>query len=380
MHTVLVVFGTRPEGIKLAPVIRALRARKGVRVVVANAGQHAEMLDQHLEPFGIQTDHRLDLLRPGQPLDRLTARALVEIASVVRGESPELIVVQGDTTTVLASALAAFYARVPVAHVEAGLRTGMLDHPFPEEMNRRVAGALATLHFAPTERARENLLREGVDPDAIEVTGNTVIDAVCWMDQHAHTPEEIRPLVEDPRRRILVTAHRRESWGAPMDEIGAAISELAASRPDVLVVFPIHPNPVVRKSIVQPTRGLDNVVLMEPLPYPAFVRLMSSAFLLLTDSGGVQEEAAALHKPVLVMREVTERSEGVDTGTSLLVGRRAGDIVAAVRTLLSKPEEYALRAAAPNPYGDGRAGERIAARIVRFLDSAPASLATEQRS
>jgi UDP-N-acetylglucosamine 2-epimerase (non-hydrolysing) len=372
MHTVLVAFGTRPEGIKLAPVIRALRERARLRVVVANVGQHAEMLDQHMAPFEITPDHHLKVIRPGQPLDELTGRALVEIAGVIRSEAPDLVVVQGDTTTVFASALAAFYERVPVAHVEAGLRTGIPDLPFPEEMNRRLIGAITRLHFPPTDAARNNLLREGVEPSHILVTGNTVIDAVRWMSERAETPPELKPILDDPRRLIVVTAHRRESWGMPMDQIAEALARLAG-QPDVLIVFPIHPNPIVRGSVFPRVEGLDNVVIIEPLAYPAFVRLMAASTLLLTDSGGIQEEAAALGKPVLVMREVTERAEGVATGTSVMVGREVDVILEAAGRLLRDPAEYQRRAGAPNPYGDGRAAERIADSIEAFFEDPGAS-------
>jgi len=364
---ILVAFGTRPEGIKLAPVIRALREREGQRITVANVGQHAQMLEQHMAPFEIVPDHRLEVIRPGQPLDELTARALTELSAVLRAEHPDLVVVQGDTTTVFAAGLAAFYERIPVAHVEAGLRTGIPELPFPEEMNRRLLGALTTLHFPPTEAARQNLLREGVPDRNILVTGNTVIDAVRWMSARAETPPDLKPVLDDPRRRIVVTAHRRESWGIPMDAIGEALAQLSED-PAVLIVFPIHPNPVVRESILPRVDGRDNVVMCEPLAYPGFVRLMASATLLLTDSGGIQEEAAALGKPVLVMRDVTERAEGVETGTSVMVGRDVDAIVMTARRLLADPDEYRRRAQAPNPYGDGRAAERIADRIGAFLE------------
>lgn len=366
MRTVLVAFGTRPEGIKLAPVIRALRESDDLRVIVANVGQHGTMLDQHLEPFDITPDHRLEVIRPAQPLDELTARAVVDVSGVLRDETPDLVMVQGDTTTVFATALAAFYLRIPVAHVEAGLRTGIPDLPFPEEMNRRLVGALTTLHFPPTEAARANLLREGIDPERILVTGNTVIDAVRWMSARAEAPPDLKPLLDDPRRLIVVTAHRRESWGIAMDQIGEALARIA-DEPDVLIAFPIHPNPVVRASIFPRIAGRENVRIMEPLPYPAFVRLMAASTLLLTDSGGIQEEAAALKKPVLVMRDVTERAEGVTSGTSVMVGRDLDVIVGTARRLLADPDEYRRRAEAPNPYGDGRASQRIAERIVAFL-------------
>jgi UDP-N-acetylglucosamine 2-epimerase (non-hydrolysing) len=370
MRTILVAFGTRPEAIKLAPVIRALAAIPDMRVRVANVGQHAEMLDETIAAFGIETDHRLEVIRPEQTLEALTARALKSIGEVIRADAPDMVVVQGDTTTTFVSALAAFYARVPVAHVEAGLRTGIADLPFPEEMNRRLTSAITTLHFPPTDDAAANLLREGVEKDRVLVTGNTVLDALRWvLDQEDAPPADIKPLIADPRRRIVVTAHRRESWGVPMEEIGAAIAELARSDPGLLIVFPIHPNPSVRRAIGPKVKGLDNVVMREPLPYPGFVHLMASAHILLTDSGGIQEEAAALGKPVLVMRDVTERAEGIATGTAELIGRESAEIIKAVRKLLDDDDAYRARSEAPNPYGDGHAAQRIAERIAVFVTS-----------
>jgi UDP-N-acetylglucosamine 2-epimerase (non-hydrolysing) len=368
MRTVLVAFGTRPEAIKLAPVIRALADLPGLRVRVANVGQHAEMLDETIAAFGIDTDHRLEVIREEQTLEALTARALKGIGEVIRADAPDIVVVQGDTTTTFVSALAAFYARVPVAHVEAGLRTGIPDLPFPEEMNRRLTSVITTLHFPPTDDAAANLLREGVEAERVIATGNTVLDALRWMLERGDPPpEDLEQVLNDPRRKIVVTAHRRESWGVPMEEIGSAIAELAGGDDGVLVVFPIHPNPAVRRAIGPKVTGLPNVVIREPLPYPAFVHLMNAAHILLTDSGGIQEEAAALRKPVLVMRDVTERAEGIATGTAELIGRDSRAIVKAVRRLLDDDDAYAQRAGAPNPYGDGHAAERIAERIARFL-------------
>jgi UDP-N-acetylglucosamine 2-epimerase (non-hydrolysing) len=371
MRTVLVAFGTRPEAIKLAPVIRALADMPRVRVRVANVGQHAEMLDETIAAFGIETDHRLEVIRSEQTLEALTARALKSIGEVIRADAPDMVVVQGDTTTTFVSALAAFYARVPVAHVEAGLRTGIPDLPFPEEMNRRLTSGITTLHFPPTDDAAANLLREGVEAARLLVTGNTVLDALRWMLERGDPPpDDLVSVLNDSRRRIVVTAHRRESWGVPMEEIGAAIAELARDDDGLLVVFPIHPNPAVRRAIGPKVKGLDNVVIREPLPYPAFVHLMNAAHILLTDSGGIQEEAAALRKPVLVMRDVTERAEGIASGTAELIGRDSRAIVKAVRRLLDDEAAYKQRAEAPNPYGDGHAAERIAQRIAAFLDGA----------
>ena len=367
MRTILVAFGTRPEAIKLAPVIRALAELPDIRVRVANVGQHAEMLDETIAAFGIDPDHRLEVIREGQTLEALTARALKGIGEVIRDDAPDIVVVQGDTTTTFVSALAAFYARVPVAHVEAGLRTGIPDLPFPEEMNRRLTSAITTLHFAPTDDAAANLLREGVEKERVLTTGNTVLDALRWMLQRGDPPPpDLKQVLDDPRRKIVVTAHRRESWGVPMEEIGSAVSQLAGDE-NLLVVFPIHPNPTVRKAIQPKVKGMSNVIIREPLPYPAFVHLMNAAHILLTDSGGIQEEAAALRKPVLVMRDVTERAEGIATGTAELIGREAEAIVKAVRRLLDDDPAYEKRAGAANPYGDGRAAERIAEAIEAFL-------------
>ena len=367
MWRVLVSFGTRPEAIKLASVIRRLDADPRVAPVIVNVGQHAEMLDRTLASLGIEADHRLDIIRPGAPLDDLTARGLTSIGAVLDDEYPDLVVVQGDTTTVVTAALASFYRHIPVAHVEAGLRTGIPDLPFPEEMNRRLTAALSTLHYAPTTRARDNLLAEGINPAAVTVTGNTAIDAVHWvLEQRDPAPADVAAFLDDPRRLIVVTAHRRESWGAPMEAIGEALADLARD-PKVLVVFPIHPNPVVREAISGRTGERDNIVIIEPLPYASFVRLMAAAHVLLTDSGGIQEEAAALRKPVIVMRDVTERPEGVTSGTSVVVGRSPAEIVREVRLLLDDPEAYRVRTEVPNPYGDGRAAERITAGISSYL-------------
>ncbi|MFA5890654.1 MAG: UDP-N-acetylglucosamine 2-epimerase (non-hydrolyzing) [Actinomycetota bacterium] len=369
MPKILVSYGTRPEGIKLAPVIHELRARAGVDVVTLNVGQHGAMLDETMDAFSIASKHRLEVISPGQTLDDLTARALPPIGRTISGEQPDMVIGQGDTTTVFVTALAAFYHRVPFAHVEAGLRTHIPDLPFPEEMNRRLATALSSLHFAPTTESRANLLREGVADELISVTGNTVIDALLWMLEQGPGPgAALAPILADSRRLVVITAHRRESWGVPMEEIGAAVTELAETSPDVLFVFPIHPNPRVREAFGPAMRSLGNVQIIEPVPYTSFVHLMKRADLLLTDSGGIQEEAAALQKPVLVMRDVTERGEGLATGTSTLVGRDRSTITGAVRSILSDPVEYQRHVSLENPYGDGRAALRIADRIIAFLD------------
>jgi UDP-N-acetylglucosamine 2-epimerase (non-hydrolysing) len=365
---ILTIFGTRPEAIKLFPVIRALAADGRFASRVCATGQHREMLDQVLALTGIAPDHDLGLMQPGQSLDALTAALLTGIGPVLDAERPDWVVVQGDTATALAGALAAYYRHIPVAHVEAGLRSGDIHHPWPEEINRRIVGTIAALHCAPTETAAEALRRENVAPATVHVTGNTVIDALHWATARiAAEPELAAGLAKlerrfAKRRIVAVTTHRRESFGAGMDAIAAAVRRLAA-RPDVAVIFPVHPNPAVREVMERELGGLANVALVAPLDYPHFVRLLGIADLLLTDSGGVQEEAPALGKPVLVMRETTERPEGVAAGTARLVGTDPDRIVAEAEWLLDDPAAYAAMARAHNPFGDGRS----AARIVELL-------------
>lgn len=368
---VLVVFGTRPEAIKVAPIVAALTAAADMSPVPVVTGQHRAILDQVLELFGIRPAHDLDIIAPRQTLGDITTRALQGLEGVMQEERPDVVMVQGDTTTTFAGALAAFYAGVPVVHVEAGLRTGDVRSPFPEEMNRRLTTRLATLHLAPTATARSALLAEGVDRDAVVVTGNSVIDALQQTVRRdvPWTQPVLSDIEQDPRKVLLVTAHRRESWGAGMADIGAALATIADDRPDVLLVFPIHPNPVVRQAILPALEGRQNVRILEPLPYGEFARLMARADILLTDSGGVQEEAPALGKPVLVMRETTERPEAVLAGTAKVVGTQPSLIVAEVGRLLDDPSAYGAMANAVNPYGDGRAAERtVAALRWRFAD------------
>lgn len=362
---VLSVFGTRPEAIKLFPLLHALEgdARFVSRICVS--GQHRGMLDQVLAIADIQPHHDLDLMQPDQSLDQLTARLLTGIGSVLDSEQPDTVVVQGDTATAMAGALAAYYRKIPVAHVEAGLRSGDIHHPWPEEVNRKTIAALAALHLAPTETAAEALRRENVDPATIHVTGNTVIDALHWItrkvEENPGLARNLLPLEQRfaGRRIIGVTTHRRENFGQGMEAIADAVRTLAA-RPDVAVIFPVHLNPNVRAVMNQRLAGLDNVALLEPLDYPHFARLLDIAHLMLTDSGGVQEEAPALGKPVLVMRETTERPEGVEAGTALLVGTRADRLVKEVERLLDDPDAYERMARAHNPFGDGQASGRIA--------------------
>ena len=357
---VLFVFGTRPEAIKLAPVVRCLKddARFEARVVVT--AQHREMLDQVLQAFSIAPDYDLNVMQPGQTLTEAASRILAALEPVFERERPDCVLVQGDTTTTFCGALAAFYKRIPVAHVEAGLRTGDLRQPFPEEMNRVLTSRLATLHFAATEGAAQNLRREGVHAATIFVTGNTGIDAVLAVR------DSLPPVEAGAKKIILVTAHRRESFGPGFLNICRALRRLGR-RGDVEIVYPVHPNPNVRDVVHAELGQVANIRLIEPLQYVAFVDQMRRAHILLTDSGGVQEEGPSLGKPVLVMREKTERPEAVEAGTALLVGTDEEKIVAETTRLLEDPEEYARRARIHNPYGDGQASARIRdALIIRF--------------
>ena len=366
---VMVVFGTRPEAIKVAPLIQALAAAPWSRPVVAVTAQHRRILDQVLDLFTIRHNYDLDIMRSGQTLTDVTVGALDGLGPALADADPDLVVVQGDTTTTFAAALASFYRRVPVVHLEAGLRTGDVLSPYPEEMNRRLTSQLASLHLAPTPTARASLLAEGVKPDSVVVTGNTVIDALHWTvgRRVPYRDQELAALDTDPRKVLLVTAHRRESWGEPMTAIGAALADLARSEPDLLIVLPIHPNPRVRQALLPAVTGLDNVLVVEPLAYGEFARLLNRATIVLTDSGGVQEEAPSLGKPVLVMRDTTERPEAVAAGTAQLVGTDHDQILAGVRRLLHDPAQYAAMANAVNPYGDGQAAERSCQAIAQFL-------------
>jgi UDP-N-acetylglucosamine 2-epimerase (non-hydrolysing) len=369
---VLVVFGTRPEAIKLAPVIRELKAWAGragtvdpaCTVKVCVTAQHREMLDQVLRLFDIVPDYDLHVMAANQTPTRVAAAVLTRLEPILRAEEPEWVLVQGDTTTVAAAALAAFYARAKVGHVEAGLRTGDKWQPFPEEINRRVAGSIADLHFAPTERARQNLLREGVPSDHIRVTGNPVIDALQWVAGQPWHRSPLRldgaPVQVANAKVLFVTAHRRENFGAPLEQICLALRDLAARYDgQVHIVYAVHRNPNIQTPVHRLLGGLPNVTLTPPLDYLATVQLLQRAHLVLTDSGGLQEEAPSLGKPVLVLREVTERPEGVDAGTVQVVGVQREAIVQATVRLLEDPQAYAAMATAVNPYGDGKASQRI---------------------
>ncbi|WP_207744354.1 non-hydrolyzing UDP-N-acetylglucosamine 2-epimerase [Desulfallas sp. Bu1-1] len=362
---VLVVFGTRPEAIKMAPLVQMLQKDGQLDCRVAVTAQHREMLDQVLRLFDIAPDYDLNIMRAGQTLFDITGRALAGLQEVLEAERPDLVLVHGDTTTTFVAALAAYYMQLPVGHVEAGLRTGNKYSPFPEEMNRRLAGALAELHFAPTARARANLLREGVDPAQIFVTGNTVIDALLATVRKDYRFGD--PLLDEMdfnrHRVILMTTHRRENLGDPMREIYLALREVLERHPDVRVIFPVHKNPAVRRVVQEVLGGSDQVHLVEPMDYEPFVNLMARCHLVLTDSGGMQEEAPSLGKPVLVLRNTTERPEAVEAGTVRLVGTSRGTVREETERLLVDRDHYRAMAEAVNPYGDGRAAARIVQAI-----------------
>ncbi len=374
MTRVLLIFGTRPEAIKLCPVIRQMqRHGEGLQVRVCVTAQHRGMLDQVLDCFEVHPDYDLDLMQPGQTLAETTARVLTALDPVLLREAPAMAVVQGDTTTTMAGAIAAFYRGIPVAHVEAGLRTGDLSQPFPEEFNRLVTTRIAALHFAPTEGARRNLLAEGVPEERILVTGNSGVDAILEVAGAllqgrlpAPTWPWLGPKGHPTRKLIVVTAHRRESFGEGLERICDALAELAA-RPDVQIVYPVHRNPHVLDPVTRRLEGHPHIVLTEPLDYASFVDLMRRAYLIVTDSGGIQEEAPSLGKPVLVLRERTERPEAVEAGTVKLVGSDPRKIVAEAAWLLDDPAEYQRRSRIHNPYGDGQASGRITAAIEGYL-------------
>ncbi|MBZ5611591.1 MAG: UDP-N-acetylglucosamine 2-epimerase (non-hydrolyzing) [Acidobacteriia bacterium] len=381
MRKILLIFGTRPEAIKLCPVIRSLReyssspveaaARGAFDVKVCVTGQHRQMLDQVLEAFEVKPDHDLDLMLPGQTLFQSTSRILAGLEGVLKSERPDMVMVQGDTTTTFCGALAAFYLHVPVSHVEAGLRTGDLRQPFPEEMNRVLTSRLAALHFAATEEAAENLRREGVAACSISVTGNTGIDAVLYvrdgLEQRRLRGGNWPELEASSKKLVLVTAHRRESFGEGFERICRALAELA-ERPDVLIVYPVHPNPNVQDPVQRYLAGHPNIRLIEPVSYVPFVDLMRRAYLLITDSGGIQEEGPSLGKPILVLREKTERPEAVRAGTVKLVGTEVAAIVNEATRLIEDRDAYEAMARVHNPYGDGKASPRIAAVIHSFLE------------
>jgi UDP-N-acetylglucosamine 2-epimerase (non-hydrolysing) len=358
---VLVVIGTRPEAIKMAPVIQTLRARCGFEVVVCLTAQHRELLDQVIRVFDLPVDFDLNLMRQNQTIFDVTSDVLLAMKGVLEEVRPEVMLIHGDTTTSFAAALAGYYLKVPVGHVEAGLRTYDKHQPFPEEMNRRLGDALCDYHYAPTPGAKAHLLQEHLPEANIIVTGNTVIDALLEVAARPYTfTDALLEQAGQERKLLLVTAHRRESFGEPFREMCEAMRDLAANNADLEVIYPVHPNPNVRRVTDEVLAGQDRVHLIEPLDYLPFVHLLKKAHIVLTDSGGIQEEAPSLGKPVLVMREVTERPEAVEAGTARLVGNRYGRIVEEVQRLLDDAEAYSAMASAANPYGDGKAAERIA--------------------
>lgn len=362
---VLVALGTRPEAIKLAPVIMELRRHQDrIQTVVCATGQHREMMPQVLKTFGLQPDFDLDVMKTNQSLADVTCAVLAGMDTVLEREKPDMMLVQGDTTTTMAASLAAFYRRIPVGHVEAGLRTGDRYKPFPEEINRRLTTHIADCHFAPTELSRRNLLHEGVSDDHILVTGNTVVDALNYIVANLQTlAPRVVPEVLDGKHVILVTAHRRESFGSGIRQICEALRCLSLSRSDILIIYPVHLNPNVQEPVRTILEGVPNVLLLEPMDYVSFVALMKRADILLTDSGGMQEEGPSLRKPVLVMRSVSERPEVVMAGAASLVGTDPETIVASVNRLLDDAELYRDMTSCKNPFGDGAA----AGRIVRFI-------------
>ncbi len=369
------VFGTRPEAIKMAPLARLLRNWPGVELFVCSTGQHREMLRQVLEAFELEVDEDLDLMTQGQTLNGLSQQLLLHLDESYARVRPDMVLVHGDTTTSFIAALAAFHRQIAIGHVEAGLRTGDLRSPWPEEANRSLTGVLADLHFAPTADARDNLLREGRSPESIEVTGNTVIDALLWMRDHQRAsqwqPAADSPLAAlDPDKRlVLITGHRRENFGKGFEQICQALAELAGRYPQVQFVYPVHLNPQVRGPVHALLDGLSNIHLVAPQDYPNFVWLMDRAHLILTDSGGVQEEAPALGKPVLVLREVTERPAVLEGGTVLLVGTDPVRIVAQTARLLDDAEAYRAMNRVFTPFGDGHASEKIAQRLTRWAQT-----------
>lgn len=363
---VLTIFGTRPEAIKMAPLVLALSQDAAFESKVCVTAQHREMLDQVLRLFEIMPDYDLNIMKPGQGLTEITSRILTGLKPVLDDFKPDVVLVHGDTTTTLSASLAAFYHQIAVGHVEAGLRTGDLSSPWPEEGNRLLTGHLARWHFAPTENARSNLTRENISESRIFVTGNTVIDALLWVRDRFNSDVSLAqqlantyPFLDASKKLILVTGHRRESFGGGFERICSALADIARQHPDVQIVYPVHLNPNVSEPVNRILAGIDNIVLIDPQDYLPFVYLMDKAYLILTDSGGVQEEAPSLGKPVLVMRETTERPEAVDAGTVRLVGTDPAKIVKEVNRLLSDENEYNSMSRAHNPYGDGHACRHI---------------------
>ncbi|WP_415225754.1 non-hydrolyzing UDP-N-acetylglucosamine 2-epimerase [Psychromonas sp.] len=380
---ILTVFGTRPEAIKMAPLVDALKKQPGIDAKVCVTAQHREMLDQVLELFSITPDYDLNIMQPGQSLSDVTTNILSGLEPILKEFRPDLILVHGDTSTTLSTSLAAFYQQIPIGHVEAGLRTGDLNSPWPEEGNRRLTSAITQLHFAPTESAKANLLREGISADNIEVTGNTVIDALMQVTsklknntQLSSTLADKFPQLDANKKLILVTGHRRESFGGGFERICEALADIASRHSNVQIIYPVHLNPNVREPVNRILCNLDNIHLIEPQDYLPFVYLMDKAHLILTDSGGIQEEAPSLGKPVLVMRDVTERPEAVAAGTVQLVGTDKNNIINTVEKLLQDEVIYSRMSRAHNPYGDGQSCQKIINRIMHYFVTQKAEVAT----
>jgi UDP-N-acetylglucosamine 2-epimerase (non-hydrolysing) len=373
-HRIVSIFGTRPEAIKIAPLVLALRDDPRFESLVCVTAQHRGMLDQVLEQFHIAPDYDLNLMTPGQSLHELTARVVTSVGNVLAETAPDIVLVQGDTTTCLAAALAAYYHSIPVGHLEAGLRTGHRYSPFPEETNRVLTSHLSSLHFAPTPTARANLLREGISPDTVWVTGNTVVDAVRIIQtdlRESATPPLIwlpptlrEAIVDHKKPLILITGHRRESFGSGFQNICTALQQLAAAHPTWVFVYPVHLNPNVQGPVFAMLGSIPNIYLLDPLPYREFVELMQHAKLILTDSGGIQEESLSLGKPLVVMRDTTERAEAVEGGYAVLVGTDPAHIVATTQRIMTEPATYARMCCNDNPYGDGNAATRIVQILV----------------
>lgn len=358
---VLVVFGTRPEAVKMAPIVKALKKdEEHFMTKICVTAQHRDMLDQVLRIFDIEPDYDLNIFESGQTLTQITCRALIGLEGVIEEYKPDLILVQGDTTTVFSGALAAFYHQVKIGHVEAGLRSGNLYSPYPEEANRMLTGILTDFHFAPTNTSKNNLLREGYDENKIFITGNTSIDALSWViDKNYKFEQDLINKIDFDKKVILLTAHRRENIGEPMENIFSALRDIAKKYKDVEIIYPMHLNPKVREIANKIFKDMDCVHLIEPLDYLPFTNLMSKCYLVVTDSGGIQEEAPSLGKPVLVVRKETERPEGIEAGTAKLLGTEYDNIYYTLDLLLSDEEEYEKMAKAVNPYGDGKAAEYI---------------------
>ena len=368
---VLSIFGTRPEAIKMAPLVKALNSAESIEAKVCVTAQHREMLDQVLDLFDIVPDYEMNIMKPGQNLYDVTTNILLGLKPILEEFKPDLVLVHGDTCTTLSASLAAFYQQIPVGHVEAGLRTGNLSSPWPEEGNRKLTSAITKLHFAPTETSKQNLLNEATNEADIIITGNTVIDALLQVVDKVQQDEELIaslkakfPQLDENKKLILVTGHRRESFGGGFERICEALAEIATNHPEAQVLYPMHLNPNVREPVNRILKNVDNVHLIEPQEYLPFVYLMNQAHIIVTDSGGVQEEAPSLGKPVLVMRDTTERPEAVDAGTVKLVGTDKNRIVNAVHELLTNSAEYEKMSRAHNPYGDGKACERIVKKII----------------